>query len=125
MSQPFDRGAVCPAPAKPDEKLDEFWSGSAWNISNSHNLSGYERNRTYLNTGTGDFVDISHVTGADSDGDGAGDMCIVFADNDFDGKLTPGDKFDASSDCLGYSLNGYAFSLKFNPTGDQIYEVNF
>ncbi len=79
------------------------------------------------NTAQSGFVSdvYGYYVGADSDGDGAGDMCIVFSDNDFDGKLTPGDKFDASSDCLGFSLNGYAFSLKFNPTGDQIYEVNF
>ena len=84
MSQPFDRGAVCPAPAELDEKLDEFWSGSAWRISSSHNLSGYERNRTYLNTGTGDFVDISHVTGADSDGDARSSVAV---DLNHDGRL--------------------------------------
>ena len=84
MSQPFDRGAVCPAPAELDENLDEFWSGSAWRISSSHNLSGYERNRTYLNTGTGDFVDISHVTGADSDGDARSSVAV---DLNHDGRL--------------------------------------
>lgn len=83
MSQPFDRGAACPAPAKPDEKLGEFWSGSAWSISNSHNLSGYERNRTYLNVGGKDFVDISYITGADSDGDG---RCSVALGLDHDGR---------------------------------------
>ena len=84
MSQPFDRGAVCPAPAELDEKLDEFWSGSAWRISSNHNLSGYERNRTYLNTGAGDFVDISHITGADSDGDGRSSVAV---DLNHDGRL--------------------------------------
>ena len=84
MSQPFDRGAVCPAPAEPDEKLGEFWSGSAWSISGSHNLSGYERNRTYLNVGGKDFVDISYITGTDSDGDG---RCSVAVDIDHDGRL--------------------------------------
>ena len=75
---------------------------------------------------TGFVSDVyGYYVGADSDGDGEPDMCIVFSDNDFDGKLTPGDKFDVSSDCLEYSLNGYAFALKFNPTGDQIYEVTF
>lgn len=84
MSQPFDRGAVCPAPAELDEELDEFWSGSAWRISSNHNLSGYERNRTYLNNGNGDFVDISHVTGADSDGDGRSSVAV---DLNHDGRL--------------------------------------
>ena len=84
MSQPFDRGAVCPAPAELDEELDEFWSGSAWRISSNHNLSGYERNRTYLNNGNGDFVDISHVTGTDSDGDGRSSVAV---DLNHDGRL--------------------------------------
>lgn len=84
MSQPFDRGAVCPAPAKPDETLGEFWSGSAWAISTSHNLSGYERNRTYLNVGGKNFVDISYLTGADSDSDA---RCSVAVDLDHDGRL--------------------------------------
>jgi len=75
---------VCPAPAELDETLDEFWSGSAWRISNNNNLSGYERNRTYLNTGTGDFVDISHVTGTDSDGDGRSSVAV---DLNHDGRL--------------------------------------
>jgi len=84
VSQPFDRGAVCPAPAELDEELDEFWSGSAWRISSNHNLSGYERNRTYLNNGNGDFVDISHVTGTDSDGDGRSSVAV---DLNHDGRL--------------------------------------
>ena len=84
MSQPFDRGAACPAPGEPDKELGEFWTGSAWTISSSHNLSGYERNRTYLNTGGSDFVDISHLTGADSDGDGRSSLAV---DINHDGRL--------------------------------------
>ncbi len=83
MSQPFDRGCEVPAPAELDEDLDEFWSGNPFNISTKHNLSGYERNRTYLNIAGKNFVDISHITGADSDGDG---RCVVPLDFDNDGR---------------------------------------
>ena len=83
MSQPFDRGAQCPPPAEMDDDLGEFWSGSAWKISDKNNLSGYERNRTYLNVGGRNFLDISHLTGADSDGDG---RCVVPADLNHDGR---------------------------------------
>ena len=74
MSQPFDRSCQVLAPAELDESLDEFWSGNAFNISASHNLSGYERNRTYLNVGGKNFVEMSFPTGTDSDGDG---RCVV------------------------------------------------
>ena len=70
MSQPFDRACKVPAPGKLDESLDEFWVGDPWAISTSNNLSGYERNLTYLNKSGSDFMDISYLTGADSDGDG-------------------------------------------------------
>ena len=83
MSQPFDRGCEVPAPAKLDESLDEFWSGNPFKISTKHNLSGFERNRTYLNSGGKNFVDISYITGTDSDGDG---RCVVPVDFDNDGR---------------------------------------
>ena len=83
MSQPFDRGCQVPAPAELDDSLDEFWSGNAFDISMSHNLSGYERNRTYLNAAGKNFVDISFVSGADSDGDG---RCVVPLDFNNDGR---------------------------------------
>lgn len=83
MSQPFQRGCQVPAPAKLDDELGEFWSGNPFDIAKDHNLSGYERNRTYLNAGGTNFVDISHLTGADSDGDG---RCVVATDVDNDGR---------------------------------------
>ena len=83
MSQPFDRSCQVPAPAELDENLDEFWSGNAFNISMSHNLSGYERNRTYLNVGGKNFVEMSFPTGTDSDGDG---RCVVPLDFNQDGR---------------------------------------
>ena len=83
MSQPFDRSCQVPAPAELDESLDEFWSGNAYNISRNHNLSGYERNRTYLNVGGNNFVEMSFPTGTDSDGDG---RCVVPLDFNNDGR---------------------------------------
>lgn len=83
MSQPFDRACKVPAPGKLDESLDEFWVGDPWAISTSNNLSGYERNLTYLNKSGSNFMDISYLTGADSDGDG---RCVVPADLNNDGR---------------------------------------
>lgn len=83
MSQPFDRSAHCPPPGTPDSNLGEFWEENPWQIAFRHNLSGFERNRTYLNTGQG-FVDISHLTQADSDGDG---RAVVADDFNGDGRL--------------------------------------
>jgi len=83
VSQPFDRACEVPKPAELDESLDEFWSGNAFSISLSHNLSGYERNRTYLNVGGKNFVDASFASGTDSDGDG---RCVVSIDFNLDGQ---------------------------------------
>ena len=72
MSQPFDRMAICPAPVKPDERLKDWWVDNPWKIAAAgKSLSGYERNRIFLNSGDGGFYEISGLTGgADSDGDG-------------------------------------------------------
>ena len=72
MSQPFDRTAICPAPIKPDERLKDWWVENPWQIAaKGKSLSGYERNRIYLNSGGKEFFEVSGVTGgADSDGDG-------------------------------------------------------
>jgi hypothetical protein len=49
-----------------------------WDIfKNGHNLSCYERNRTWMNVGGSSFLDVSFLTAADSDGDG---RCVVAAD---------------------------------------------
>ena len=51
---------------------------------------------------------------------------VVFVDNDFDGKLTPGDKFEVHPEEPGSDLENindvsdYAFRMKFEPTGDTI-----
>lgn len=78
MSQPFRQGAEVPLPGKLDKSLGEFWSTNPWSIvSDGNNLSAYERNRAFLNVRGQDFLDISHLTGADSDGDG---RSVVAAD---------------------------------------------
>ena len=83
MSQPFNRGSKVPAPGNPDETLGEFWEEDPWAIAAKHNLSCYERNRAFLNVGGRNFVDISYLTGTDSDGDG---RCAVAADLNNDGR---------------------------------------
>ncbi|MCS5659579.1 MAG: hypothetical protein NZ842_04165 [Dehalococcoidia bacterium] len=51
---------------------------------------------------------------------------VVFIDNDFNGKLSPGDKFEvhpgeADSDLASVSdVSDYSFRMKFEPTGDVI-----
>lgn len=84
VSQPFNRGATCPAPGTPDDELGEFWEDDPWEIAFKHNLSAFERNRTFLNLGNGQFADISYLTGADSDGDG---RAVVSADFRANGQM--------------------------------------
>jgi hypothetical protein len=67
-----------PAPGKLDASLHEFWVENPWQIvAMGNNLSAFERNRAFLNVKGKDFLDISHLTGADSDGDG---RAVVAAD---------------------------------------------
>jgi len=78
VSQPFNRAARVPAPGKVDASLGEFWVENPWEITaGGHNLSCFERNRVYLNVEGRDFLEISTLTSADSDGDG---RCVVAAD---------------------------------------------
>lgn len=71
VSQPDKRGARVSQPGPLDASLGEFWVENPWDIiRHGHNLSCYERNRVFLNVRGGNFVDISHLTGADSEGDG-------------------------------------------------------
>jgi hypothetical protein len=78
VSQPWHRGACCPLPGKLDPTLGEFWSENPWDIiKEGHNLSAYERKRLFVNVGGRDFLDISALTQADSDGDG---RCVVAGD---------------------------------------------
>jgi len=85
VSQPFNRGASIPAPGRVDKSLGEFWVTNPWDIvDQGHNLSAYERKRAFLNVGGTDFLDISYLTGADSDGDG---RSVVAGDFRNDGRL--------------------------------------
>jgi hypothetical protein len=78
VSQPENRSAHISLPGGLDDSLREFWITNPWQIVDAgHNLSAYERNRAFLNIGGKDFLDISHLTGADSDGDG---RAVVAAD---------------------------------------------
>jgi hypothetical protein len=85
VSQPWHRGACCPLPGQLDPALKEFWSENPWDIvTKGHNLSAYERKRTFLNVRGRDFLDISALTGADGDGDG---RCVVAGDFRNNGQL--------------------------------------
>jgi hypothetical protein len=76
--------AICPAPLKPDERLNDWWVENPWLIAaKGKSLSGYERNRVFLNAGGREFFEISGVTPADSDGDG---RCVIPIDFNHDGR---------------------------------------
>lgn len=82
MSQPFDRKCKVPAPGKLDPSLKEWWVHNPWDIVNEgRNLSAYERNRVYMNVRGGNFLDVSHLSGADSDGDGRSAVAGDFRNN--------------------------------------------
>lgn len=82
MSQPYDRTCCVPAPGKLDASLKEFWVQNPWDIvTHGHNLSSFERNRVYLNVAGQNFVEISHLTSADSDGDGRAAVAADFRNN--------------------------------------------
>ncbi|MBJ06929.1 MAG: hypothetical protein CMO40_07420 [Verrucomicrobiaceae bacterium] len=83
MSQPFDRAATADCPGDPDSSLGEFWVKDPFQINWENNLSSYERNRAFLNLGGKHFLEISHLTSADSDGDA---RACVAADLDGDGR---------------------------------------
>ena len=83
MSQPFNRNAIIAEPIKRDDRLQDWWVESPWFITTQgKSLSGYERNRVFLNSRGQEFFDISGLTGADSDGDG---RAVVACDLNGDG----------------------------------------
>jgi hypothetical protein len=82
VSQPWQRGCCVPQPGKLDSSLGEFWSENPWDIvTQGHNLSAYERKRAFLNVRGRAFLDISYLTGADSDGDGRSVVAGDFRNN--------------------------------------------
>ena len=75
MSQPSDRGTSVALPGQLDDSLGEFWVNNPWQIvAYGHNLSAFERSRTWLNLRGQGFMDVSFLSGADDDGDG---RCVV------------------------------------------------
>jgi hypothetical protein len=78
VSQPCDRGCTIPTPGRLDKSLGEFWVENPWEIvKHGHNLSAFERKRTWLNIRGSNFIDLSFLTGTDNDGDG---RCVVAGD---------------------------------------------
>ncbi len=85
MSQPTKRSASISTPGQVDHSLGEFWVDNPWEIvSQGHNLSAFERTRTWLNVHGQNFLDVSYLSGADDDGDG---RCVVAADFRNNGRL--------------------------------------
>lgn len=69
-------------PGSLDASLGEFWVENPWQIvSEGHNLSCFERNRIYLNSKGKDFLEISHLSGADNDGDSRSIVAADFRNN--------------------------------------------
>jgi hypothetical protein len=85
VSQPSKRAAAIRAPGKLDPTLGEFWVSNPWDIvKEGHNLSAFERTRTFLNLRGQNFLDVSFLSGADNDGDG---RCVVAGDFSNNGRL--------------------------------------
>jgi len=78
VSQPCNRGADVPLPGKLDPALKEFWVTNPFQIASAgQNLSAFERKRMYVNVKGESFLEVSHLSGADNDGDG---RSVVAAD---------------------------------------------
>ena len=84
VSQPFNRGCRVSAPGPPDETLEQFWEDDPWQIMLRHNQSGFERNRAFLNVRGETFLDMSHLTSADTDGDS---RAVAAGDFNNDGRM--------------------------------------
>ena len=84
MSQPCNANCNTDLPGQLDSELNEFWSGNPWEIFEKHNLSCYERNRLYLSSQGKTFVDVSFLSGTDSDGDA---RCVLPLDYNLDGQM--------------------------------------
>ena len=70
VSQPFDVGANVPELREADEDNGEFWVGNPFQFAfTNKNLSAFERNGVFFNTGNPDFLDMSFISGGDNRGD--------------------------------------------------------
>jgi hypothetical protein len=82
VSQPCDRSCAIPAPGSLDKSLGEFWVENPWEIvKHGHNLSAFERKRTWMNIGGSNFIDMSYLCGTDNDGDGRSVVAGDFRNN--------------------------------------------
>jgi hypothetical protein len=84
VSRPLDRTASLAELGTVDREQGEFWAENAFSmIRDGDNLSAYERNRVFLNTGAGDgFLDASFASVANIDSDS---RSAIIADFDRDG----------------------------------------
>jgi hypothetical protein len=84
VSRPLDRTASLPELGAVDRENGEFWAKNAFTmIGEGNNVSAYERNRVFLNTGDGkNFLDASFASAADIDSDS---RSVIVADFDQDG----------------------------------------
>ena len=82
-----------------------------------------------------DFTDVTKVEGMVQDiygyKEGEGEA-VIYIDNDFDAKVSPGDQFVIYPGAAGTQLESatdltdYSFRMKFDPTGDTIgYDTQF
>lgn len=82
MAQPTRRLADVDAVGELVE--GDFWVKNPWRYPPDKNLSAFEPNRVYFNTGGLTFMDVTHVSDAASKGDGRGALA-----GDIDGDLAP------------------------------------
>lgn len=79
----MDRECSLPSLGALDHEAGEFWVENPFQIpASGGNLSAYERNRLFLNTGGLDFLDASFASGCDIDSDS---RSVIPADFDGDG----------------------------------------
>ena len=70
VSQPFNCNTTVPELREVDEDNGEFWVGNPFQFSfTKQNLSSFENNGVFLNTGNRDFLDMSFISGGDNRGD--------------------------------------------------------
>lgn len=82
MSQPFDRNATLEIQGDLDEEAGEFWVANPFMMpEEGHNLSAFETNCLFLNSGGKQFLDASFASGADIDADS---RSVIAADFDGD-----------------------------------------
>jgi len=70
VSQPFNCSTTVPELREVDQDNGEFWVGNPFQFSyTKENLSAFEHNGVFFNTGNRDFLDMSFISGGDNRGD--------------------------------------------------------